>query len=154
MDHRTAPPPTSGGTERLLLAIGEVSATHRTVLTPAGSAPVNAVSWSLREEPSGRRVWPPRAGGVAPDGPVRLLVTVTGPGWQHTERFDAAGPEEVTAVRAKVTQARMLALRAVVWAPPRPADTVSTGPSALPLPLATVRVATARVRGEVTEPAR
>lgn len=159
MDHRTTPPPTSGGTERLLLAIGQVSATHRTVLTPSGTAPVNAVSWSLREEPTGRRrVWTPRSG-ASPDPEVRLTVTVSGPGWEHTERVDAATPEEVSAVRAKVTQARMLALRAVVWAPAVPTSAATDRASAQSLSTAapsTVAPSTAVLSrgGGSTGPAR
>ncbi|WP_457253910.1 hypothetical protein [Pedococcus sp. P5_B7] len=114
--------PRGQGTERLVLAIGEISASHRTVLTPAGSAPVNAVTWAIREEtaPRGRGWRRALPGAGAPDTValgVTLSVTVSGPGWRHTERVGPAGPEEVAAVRGKVTQARMLALRSVVWSP-------------------------------------
>ena len=108
------------GTERLVLAIGEISATYRTVLTPAGRAPVNDVTWTIKEDTSPRALsWRravARAG--APDA-VGLTVFVSGPGWEHVERLGAATQEEVATIRAKVTQARMLALRAVVWSPMR-----------------------------------
>ena len=104
------------GTERLVLAIGQITVSHHTVWTPSGSAPVNDVSWTIGEDAPlgvGPGAAPSGRGGAAE--PVTLTVTVTGPGWQHIEDVGPARPEEVTAVRAKVTQARMLALRAVVW---------------------------------------
>jgi hypothetical protein len=139
-----APPTTAGvarpahGTERLVLAIGQVSASYRTVLTPSGSAPVNAVTWSIREDLPGRgRVWRRASSGDSAASLVLLTVTVTGPGWQHVERVGPATAEEAAAVRARVTQARMLALRAVVWPQVR-----------------AVQRPQARVRDEVAEPAR
>ena len=106
------------GTERLVLAIGEITATYRTVLTPSGSAPVNAVRWTVREAaPARGRMWRRTAPGEQAPHPVRLTVTVSGPGWQHVERLGPATREEVATVRGRVTQARMLALRAVVWSP-------------------------------------
>jgi hypothetical protein len=140
----TAPPTTAGvarpahGTERLVLAIGQISASYRTVLTPSGSAPVNAVTWSIREDLPGRgRVWRRASSGDSAASLVLLTVTVTGPGWQHVERVGPATAEEAAAVRARVTQARMLALRAVVWPQVR-----------------AVQRPQARVRDEVAEPAR
>ena len=104
------------GTERLVLAIGEITTTYRTVVTPSGRAPVNDVTWTIREETlPGARSWRralPRAGASST---VRLTVTVSGPGWTHTEPLGPATREEAAAVRARVTQARMLALRSVVW---------------------------------------
>jgi hypothetical protein len=139
-----APPTTAGvarpahGTERLVLAIGQISASYRTVLTPSGSAPVNAVTWSIREDLPGRgRVWRRASSGDSAASLVLLTVTVTGPGWQHVERVGPATAEEAAAVRARVTQARMLALRAVVWPQVR-----------------AVQRPQARVRDEVAEPAR
>ena len=130
------------GTERLVLAIGEISATYRTVLTPSGRAPVNDVTWTIKEDaPPRTLLWRralPRAGADsgAPDA-VSLTVTVSAPGWEHVERLAAATREEATTIRAKVTQARMLALRAVVWSPGR-----------------SVQLAPAGVEGKVAEPAR
>jgi hypothetical protein len=104
------------GTERLVLAIGEISATYRAVLTPSGSAPVNDVTWTVREAtPARGRVWRRATSGVSAPDAVHLTVTVSGPGWQHVERFGPATREEVATIRGRVTQARMLALRAVVW---------------------------------------
>jgi hypothetical protein len=124
------------GTERLILAIGAISASSRTVLTPAGSAPVNAVSWALREEASSRgRVW--RRTPAAAPGSVLLTVKVSGPDWEHVEQVGPVTREDAAAVRAKVTQARMLALRSVVWSLSDP----------LPLPAA-------QVPGEQMAPAR
>ena len=126
----------TGGTERLVLAIGAISATSRAVLTPSGSAPVNAVSWTVREEaPPRGRVWR-RASAAAPDS-VLLTVRVSGPGWQHVEKVGQLTREDAAAVRAKVTRARMLALRSVVWSP-----TTTRVPPA------------ARVPGELVAPAR
>ena len=125
------------GTERLILRIGAVSATSRTVLTPAGSAPVNDVRWTLKEQASPRRrVWRRTPTGAGATGSVQLTVTVHGPGWQHTEAVGPVTREEVAAVRARVTQARMLALRSVVWSP------------------VTVPDPAAQVSGEVAAPAR
>src|SRR5689334_10023198 len=130
------------GTERLVLAIGEISATYRTVLTPSGRAPVNDVTWTIKEDtppralPWRRAVARAGAGSGAPAA-VGLTVTVSAPGWEHVERLGAATPEEATAVRAKVTQARMLALRAVVWSPVR-----------------SVQLAPPGAAGKVAEPAR
>lgn len=126
------------GTERLLLRIGAISATSRAVLTPSGSAPVNDVRWTVKEEVSPRsRVWRRAVPGGGATGSVQLTVTVHGPGWQHTEAVGPVTGEEVAAVRAKVTQARMLALRAVVWCP-----------------VATVPASGARVREKVAAPRR
>jgi hypothetical protein len=127
------------GTERLVLAIGEISATHRMVLTPSGRAPVNAVRWTIREDA------PPRvlawrravAGSGTPEPGGGLTVTVSGPGWQHVERLGPATREDAAAIRAKVTQARMLALRAVVWSP-----------------LRSVQLVPAEAERKVVEPAR
>lgn len=106
------------GTERLLLRIGDISATSRTVLTPSGSAAVNDVRWTVKEGASPQsRVWRRARPGAGATGTVELTVTVTGPGWLHTETVGPATREEVAAIRARVTQARMLALRSVVWAP-------------------------------------
>lgn len=116
------------GTERLVLAIGEISATYRTVLTPSGRAPVNDVTWTIREDPPPRVLaWRRGATGLGATDPVGLTVTVSGPGWQHVERLRAATREEAAAIRAKVTQARMLALRAVVWSPVRSVQLAPVG---------------------------
>ena len=115
------------GTERLVLAIGEISASYRTVLTPSGSAPVNDVTWTIREDlPARGRLWRRGSSGDASTSLVVLTVTVTGPGWQHVEKIGPATAEEAVAVRARVTQARMLALRSVVWSP---ATTVQLPPA-------------------------
>ena len=108
------------GTERVVLAIGEISATYRTVLTPAGRAPVNDVTWTIKEDTSPRGLsWRRAVARAGAPEPVGLTVIVSGPGWEHVERLGAATQEEVATIRAKVTQARMLALRAVVWSPMR-----------------------------------
>jgi hypothetical protein len=120
------------GTERLVLRIGEISATSRTVLTPSGSAPVNEARWTVKEAASPRslgwrRALRRAASADAAALTVALTVTVRGPGWQHTETVGPATREEAAAIRATVTQARMLALRSVVWSPvttsqPSPAE--------------------------------
>ena len=126
------------GTERLVLAIGEISATYRTVLTPAGRAAVNDVTWAIKEDaPPRGRAWLRGRPDPASAPTVGLTVTVTGPGWQHTETVGPATRDEVAAVRARVTQARMLALRSVVWSP-----------------VTSVQVSDARVPEKLAEPAR
>jgi hypothetical protein len=126
------------GTERLVLAIGEISATYRTVLTPAGRAPVNDVTWTIKEDTSARALsWRRAVARTGAPDSVGLTVIVNGPGWEHVERLGAATREEVAAIRAKVTQARMLALRAVVWSPVR-----------------SVQLAAPRADAQVGEPAR
>jgi hypothetical protein len=126
------------GTERLVLAIGAISATYRTVLTPAGSAPVNDVTWAIKEDvPPRGRAWLRALPGAAAPSTVGLSVTVTGPDWEHAEDLGPATRDEVAAVRARVTQARMLALRSVVWSP-----------------TTSVQVTAPRAPEELSEPAR
>ena len=125
------------GTERLVLRIGAISATSRAVLTPSGSAPVNDVRWTVKEAaPARSRVWRRALPSTGATRAVQLAVTAHGPGWQHTEAVGPVTGEEAAAVRARVTQARMLALRSVVWSP------VATVPDPL-----------AQVRGKVAAPA-
>ena len=126
------------GTERLVLRIGAISATSRTVLTPSGSAPVNGARWTIKEGVSPRsRRWRRALPGAGSADTVELTVTVHGPGWQHTETVGPVTREEAAVIRARVTQARVLALRSVVW---------STG-TALHAPAA-------EVPGELAAPAR
>jgi hypothetical protein len=149
-------------TERLVLAIGEISVTRSTVLTPAGTGPVNGVAWAIREDPTSRGAgwWRALSGAGAP-GTVNLGVTVSGEGWEHTEWVPGAAREDVAATRAKVTQARMLALRSVVWslggaqqgvtAPPTADRAQVTGSQSV---RKAAQVARAQAAVKVVEPAR
>ena len=148
-------------TERLVLAIGEISVTRSTVLTPAGSGPVNGVAWAIREDPSSRGAgWWHALSGAGATGTARVGVTVSGLGWEHTEWVPGATREDVAATRAKVTQARMLALRSVVWAfgdaqrvtdPPTSKRGQATGSQSV---RKAAQVARAQAAVKVVEPAR
>lgn len=138
------------GTERLVLAIGEISATYRTVLTPAGSAPVNDVTWTIKEDAlAGTRPWRRALPGAGASPTVALTVTVSGPGWHYIESVGPATREEVAAVRARVTQARMLALRSVVWSLPATTQPAA-GPAAFPAGPTQLPVARAEPTGAET----